>query len=251
MNLKNLTESRIVIDSSTGKPQIKGTKVSVAELILQIIEGKEHSDIVRAYRGIRLEDIKACLAYCYCVADNIAIKVATTEGGNKDVFKDPELEREIKEKEFNIFYQTLATQASVQEELTNAHISRIKETKKIQSSSNKIATPDKRPYDLIIELGPQERSRIFIDSDPIEQKLDMSFDNYLFRIRKDNKSWLTYSIKDKVEIDKQMRRNLKVKFVNSNNQRDEAVFEGYLTTDRKHKIFIERTEEGRTCGRAL
>ncbi len=79
----------------------------------------------------------------------------------------------------------------------------------------------------------------------------MSFDNYLFQIRKDGKAWLTYSVKDKIEIDKQMRRNLKVRFINLQNAKDEGIYEGYLSTDRKHKIFIERNEDGKTCGRAL
>jgi uncharacterized protein (DUF433 family) len=233
MSLKNLTESRIIIDGPSGKPQIKGTKVSVAELILQLIEGKEPPDIVRAYRSLRLEDIKACLAYCYCISDNIALKLQTTDGATKDILKDPELERDNKEKAFNVFYETLANQASVQEDLTKAHISRLKETKKLQASedASKMSTPDKRAYDLI--------------------KLDMSFDNYLFQIRKDGKAWLTYSVKDKIEIDKQMRRNLKVRFINLQNAKDEGIYEGYLSTDRKHKIFIERNEDGKTCGRAL
>jgi|688.fasta_scaffold00001_93 uncharacterized protein (DUF433 family) len=253
MSLKNLTESRIIIDGSNGKPQIKGTKVSVAELILQIIEGKEPPDIVRAYRSLRLEDIKACLAYCYCISDNIALKLQTTDGATKDILKDPELERDNKEKAFNIFYETLENQASVQEDLTKAHIKRLKETKKLQvnEETSKMSTPNKRAYDLIIELGVKETTRIFTDQDAIEQKLDMSFDNYLFQIRKDGKAWLTYSVKDKVEIDKQMRRNLKVRFINLQNAKDEGIYEGYLSTDRKHKIFIERNEEGKTCGRAL
>ena len=78
----------------------------------------------------------------------------------------------------------------------------------------------------------------------------MSSDNYIFNIRSDNKQWLTYSVKDGVEIDKQMRRNLKVRY-HVNGEMQEAIFEGYLTTDRKHKIFLERSEEGKTCGRAL
>ena len=114
-----------------------------------------------------------------------------------------------------------------------------------------MSTPNKRAYDLIIELGVKETTRIFTDQDAIEQKLDMSFDNYLFQIRKDGKAWLTYSVKDKIEIDKQMRRNLKVRFINLQNTKDEGIYEGYLSTDRKHKIFIERNEDGKTCGRAL
>jgi hypothetical protein len=48
-----------------------------------------------------------------------------------------------------------------------------------------------------------------------------------------------------------MRRNLKVRFINLQNAKDEGIYEGYLSTDRKHKIFIERNEDGKTCGRAL
>jgi hypothetical protein len=146
------------------------------------------------------------------------LKLQTTDGATKDILKDPELERDNKEKAFNVFYETLANQASVQEDLTKAHISRLKETKKLQASedASKMSTPDKRAYDLIIELGIKETTRIFTDLDAVEQKLDMSFDNYLLQ-----------------------------------NAKDEGIYEGYLSTDRKHKIFIERNEDGKTCGRAL
>ena len=252
MNLKNLAESRIVIDSNSGKHFIKGAKVSVAEILLEIIEGKDEADIIRAYRSIRLDDIKACLAYSYCVADNIALKMPTSTGGSKTVQKNLEVERELREQGFNIFYQNLETQASVQEEMTAAHVNRIKQMKKQQqeNQAQKIQAPTKRAYDLIIELAATEKTHIFADTDAIEQKLDMSSDNYIFKIRADNKAWLTYSVKDGVEIDKQMRRNLKVRY-HDNGEDKEAIFEGYLTTDRKHKIFLERSEEGKTCGRAL
>ena len=119
-----------------------------------------------------------------------------------------------------------------------------------EKDSKRIQAPTKRAYDLIIELAATEKTVIFTDSDALEQKLDMDADNYIFKIRADDKSWLTYSVKDGIEIDKQMRRNLKVRF-HENGAVQEAIFEGYLTTDRKHKVFLERTEEGKTCGRAL
>ena len=145
MNLKNLAESRIVIDSYSGKPFIKGTKVTVAELLLEIIEGRDEADIIRAFRGIRLEDIKACLAYSYCVADNINLKVATNTGATKEIKKNLELEREVREKEFNVFYENLESQASVQEEMTAAHINRIKQMKKQQKEKDekKVQAPSK------------------------------------------------------------------------------------------------------------
>lgn len=252
MNLKNLAESRIIIDSYSGKPFIKGTKVTVAELLLEIIEGRDEADIIRAYRSIRLDDIKACLAYSYCVADNVVLKVTTSTGSTKEIKKDLELEREIREEGFNVFFENLESQASVQEEMTAAHINRIKQMKKQQQEKEaiKIQAPSKRAYDLIIELAASEKTRIYGDTDTIEQKLDMSSDNYIFNIRSDNKQWLTYSVKDGIEIDKQMRRNLKVRY-HVQGEVKEAIFEGYLTTDRKHKIFLERNEEGKTCGRAL
>ena len=83
----------------------------------------------------------------------------------------------------------------------------------------------------------------------------MKHSNYIFRLREDKKLWLTYSDKDGTEIDKGMKRNIKLKYPSKDSDAidgfKEGIFEGYLSTDRVNKIFIERDLEGNTMGRAL
>lgn len=56
---------RIVLDQKvmTGKPIIKGTRLTV-EYILNILgHGSSPSDILDEYQGLMLEDIQACLLF--------------------------------------------------------------------------------------------------------------------------------------------------------------------------------------------
>ncbi|MGA2594504.1 MAG: DUF433 domain-containing protein [Bryobacteraceae bacterium] len=56
---------RIVIDSKilTGKPVVRGTRISV-ELVMELLAaGWSHAQILASYPHLTEEDIRACLAY--------------------------------------------------------------------------------------------------------------------------------------------------------------------------------------------
>lgn len=56
---------RIVIDSKilTGKPVVRGTRISV-ELVMELLAaGWSHAQILASYPHLAEEDIRACLAY--------------------------------------------------------------------------------------------------------------------------------------------------------------------------------------------
>ena len=57
--------SRIVLDLQvlTGKPVIRGTRLSVDFIIGLLADGWVEADILRNYPGLAREDISACLAY--------------------------------------------------------------------------------------------------------------------------------------------------------------------------------------------
>ncbi len=56
---------RIVLDPQilTGKPVIRGTRLSVDFVIGLMADGWAEADILRNYPGLTREDISACLAY--------------------------------------------------------------------------------------------------------------------------------------------------------------------------------------------
>lgn len=56
---------RIVIDSAvlTGKPVVRGTRLSVDFVIGLMAEGWSEADILKNYPGLSHDDIAACLAY--------------------------------------------------------------------------------------------------------------------------------------------------------------------------------------------
>lgn len=58
---------RIVIDESilTGKPVIKGTRLTVEFIIDLLAHGWSEAEILENYPGIVIEDIRACLEYTY------------------------------------------------------------------------------------------------------------------------------------------------------------------------------------------
>ena len=59
------TTDRITIDPAvlTGKPVIKGTRLSVEFVVGLMAQGWNEAEILRNYPGITREDILACLAY--------------------------------------------------------------------------------------------------------------------------------------------------------------------------------------------
>lgn len=56
---------RIVVDPKimTGKPVIKGTRLTVDHIIQLLAEGWSTSQIIEEYPGVTAEDVGACLAY--------------------------------------------------------------------------------------------------------------------------------------------------------------------------------------------
>jgi len=58
-------QARIVIDPAilTGKPVVRGTRLSVDFIIGLMAEGWSELDILRNYPGLTHDDVVACLAY--------------------------------------------------------------------------------------------------------------------------------------------------------------------------------------------
>lgn len=258
MNLKELAESRIVMDADIcgGKARIRGSRVAVADIMLALAEGMSHQEVLRNFRSLQPKDVQAALAYCFCLADGVALAIASSFGSTKQV-GDGEVtvsKDELDRVENDMFSKVLAEQASIQEEITQEKVQQIKAKKIAKNKAPQVdpkLPPRERPYDLLIDISSESSTKIFHNESSIEQSIDMDLDNYLFEERIDGKSWLTYSSKEGVEIDQAMKRNLLVTYIGIEGSLKEAVFEGYLTTDRQHKIFIQKSSDGKVCGRAL
>ena len=56
---------RIVVDPKilTGKPVVRGTRVSVELVVELLAAGWSHAQILASYQHLSEEDIRACLAY--------------------------------------------------------------------------------------------------------------------------------------------------------------------------------------------
>ena len=56
---------RIVVDSKilTGKPVVRGTRISVELVVELLAAGGSHAQILASYPHLTEEDIRACLAY--------------------------------------------------------------------------------------------------------------------------------------------------------------------------------------------
>ena len=56
---------RIVLDPAilTGKPVVKGTRLSVELIVDLLAEGWSNDDLLRSYPNLTMEDIRACLRY--------------------------------------------------------------------------------------------------------------------------------------------------------------------------------------------
>lgn len=56
---------RIVVDSSvmTGKPVIRGTRLTVDHILRLLAQGSTMADIVGEYQGLAIEDVQACLLF--------------------------------------------------------------------------------------------------------------------------------------------------------------------------------------------
>ena len=255
MNLKQIAESRIVIDPEvcSGKPRIKGTRVLVSDILLSLAEGLSNTEILRNFRGLQPDDLKAAIAYAFCVTDGIKMKIGSAfDPISEDGTMLPLEQAEDMEKK--LFSKALEEQAAIQDDITKEKLAELKAKKNQKTISPKYVdekepAPKERPYDLLIDISGEPLTRVFKDVDGFEQGLDMSMDNYVFVVRKDEKPWLCYSTRDGIEIDQAMRRSLLVTYSDSGIIKKE-VFEGYLTTDRQHKIFIQKVN-GKACGSAL
>lgn len=253
MDLKKIAEDRIVIDQNvcSGKARIKGTRVTVADLLLSFAEGMSQTDILRSNRGLQIEDVQAALAYAFCKSDGIKLNIGSAFDSNKQELDQKE--NELAEQGEDKFTEALELQAAIQEDLTKEKIAEVKAKKAKKTKQpiqiDKQPAPKERAYDLLIDISGEPKTRIFTVADHFEQGLDMSLDNYVFETRADAKTWLCYSANDNIEIDQTMRRNLMVTY-SHNGLIKKAIFEGYLTTDRQHKIFMQRDGD-ETCGRAL
>jgi uncharacterized protein (DUF433 family) len=62
---KNRLLARIVLDPKVmaGKPIIKGTRLTVQHILNLLAHGATVEEILKEYRGLKWEDIQACLLY--------------------------------------------------------------------------------------------------------------------------------------------------------------------------------------------
>jgi uncharacterized protein (DUF433 family) len=84
--ITNMKTDRIEIDPDvmTGKPVIKGTRITVELLLRKLAEGATDADLLDAYPRLTREDIRVAIAYA---ADTIAheeiILLATPQTNSK------------------------------------------------------------------------------------------------------------------------------------------------------------------------
>lgn len=78
MNDQTLLE-RIVLEPKvmTGKPVIKGTRLTVEYILNLLAHGATAADIVKEYEGIALEDVQACLLFATRSMENITFMPLT------------------------------------------------------------------------------------------------------------------------------------------------------------------------------
>jgi uncharacterized protein (DUF433 family) len=55
-----------------GKPVIKGTRITVEQILKKLSEGATANDVIEMYPGINKQQINACLEYAYDVVANEA-----------------------------------------------------------------------------------------------------------------------------------------------------------------------------------
>ena len=57
--------NRSVLDPEVrfGKPTVRGTRITVGDVLAYLASGMSEAEIVREYPSLTLEDIRACLAF--------------------------------------------------------------------------------------------------------------------------------------------------------------------------------------------
>lgn len=61
----------------SGKPVIKGTRIIVSDLLIQLAGGESFEDIKKGYPGIKDEDIQAALEFAAATLNNVEIEELT------------------------------------------------------------------------------------------------------------------------------------------------------------------------------
>jgi uncharacterized protein (DUF433 family) len=71
MNKDNLLQ-RIILDPNimTGKPIIKGTRLTVQFVLNLLAQGETEDNIILEYNGLTKDDIHACLLYASTILDD-------------------------------------------------------------------------------------------------------------------------------------------------------------------------------------
>ena len=64
--------SRIVLDPRVmaGKPIIRGTRLTVQHILNLLAHGENMEDLLKEYKGLKKEDIQACLLYAAATLDD-------------------------------------------------------------------------------------------------------------------------------------------------------------------------------------
>jgi len=64
--------NRIVLDSKVmaGKPIIRGTRLTVQHILNLLAHSESVEDILKEYKGLKKEDIQACLLYAAATLDD-------------------------------------------------------------------------------------------------------------------------------------------------------------------------------------
>jgi len=61
--MKGLDRITVIADVMTGKPSIRGMRVTVSTILSLLAAGASHQEILRNYPYLEEADIEACLAY--------------------------------------------------------------------------------------------------------------------------------------------------------------------------------------------
>lgn len=69
---------RITIDNDkrSGRPCVRGTRITVADVLGWLASGMSEAEILADYQALTAEDIRACLAYAAAEVDHASVTVA-------------------------------------------------------------------------------------------------------------------------------------------------------------------------------
>ena len=72
MNLDRITINPAVMQ---GKPCIRGMRITVSLVLNLVANGMTHEEIIHDYPYLEEEDIRACLRYAVCLAEERTISI--------------------------------------------------------------------------------------------------------------------------------------------------------------------------------